>query len=187
MIPPTGRGTEDNSRTAENWLHFESMHEYASKQHIINPPKKWHNNPKYTKVVPSHSFTGTKECVQQYDDVQFLDEYQHLNQNISEPSNCNGKTSYSGETPTKSSEKQNTSKRAKTTSNSQGFESSTPSTSGIRRKNNNSEGLLKFFKKDAKRQKRENQHFFKLMAAFGRSKSVDMPEYDPVSSDSDEF
>lgn len=139
------------------------MHEYSSSKHAVNPPLVLSSKPQYSKKNSELSFNGRKNYEaknnedEEYYEVQYL-----IDEDTSSASTSMDQVSTSASTASSPASKTPRPKRKKSESE-----------------------ILKFLKKDAKRQKKDTGHFFKMMSAFGASQNINLPVYNSSSSESE--
>lgn len=163
------------------------MHDYASSLHTINPPLLLSSVPQCSQANPKHSFTGSRESPacnnDSFSEIEYLDEY--LDQsNVSDTNNDKqSSSSIACHTITAGAQGARSEIEALlSSSGGNGIHSTSNVTSSNRRRRPNAPNeLLDFLKKDAKRQKKENGYFFKMMAAFGKAQNINIPEYGQAS------
>lgn len=147
------------------------MHEFASTQHTINPPLLLSSIPNCSRSVPAHTFVGNQDSMMEeyLEDSAANDSVESL---VHSESSVHPEPSVSGTVLSPSATRSN-------------IQTETPQSARPSSRKRTSNDLVMYLKKEDKRRKKETQHFFQMMAAFGKACNVELPEYTP-SSDSDD-
>lgn len=135
--------------------------------------------PGQSRSEPGHSFTGSKYGPDDddYTEIEFLEE------DFGEVSSSTARSSTSTQIEVDTTPSPRTPTPRTPTPRTTTSRTSVPNR---RRKISHSSELVDFLKKDVKRQKKESKHFFALMRALGQAQNLNMPEYPPSDSSTDE-
>ncbi|XP_062550351.1 uncharacterized protein LOC134215114 isoform X2 [Armigeres subalbatus] len=198
IAPPTGGATENGEQRADQWVHFDQMHEFMSSQHTCYPPlvvnsngdiiRNAHNSPE-----PIDSEFVDSSCFDVSDYIVFDPEPSA--DSVEDSTTCE----YSAFAPSEYDGIQNRASTPMSTDSAvavpSGFgrQRSTNDEDDLRnihtdkkrKKRYSQQDMFQFFREECKRKRKESKQCLMLLKSIAQAQNIDMPMDDSSSSDSE--